>query len=135
MIERLVVLGGTGDLMGRYLLPALAALHARERLPAGFEVVGAARDELDDEQFRSWAGDWLEREAADVDPAARDAVVGALRYRRIDFGDPASVEACTAGGGPVAVYLALPPAVFSTAVSVLHRTGLPADSPVVLENR
>jgi glucose-6-phosphate 1-dehydrogenase len=133
MIDRLVVFGGTGDLMGRYLLPGLAALQARGHLPAGFELVGAARDDWDDDQFRSWAARWLEREAAAVDPAAATTLVGASRYRRVDLGDPASVTACVAGEGPVAVYLALPPAVFGIAVSALHRSGLPADSQVVLE--
>lgn len=33
MIERLVLFGATGDLAGRYLLPALAALHVSGRLP------------------------------------------------------------------------------------------------------
>jgi glucose-6-phosphate 1-dehydrogenase len=59
--------------------------------------------------------------------------VSASHYRRIDLADPASVTACLAGEGPVAVYLALPPAVFPIAVSALHRAGLPADSEVVLE--
>src|SRR5262245_49890203 len=107
--------------MGRYLLPGLAALQSRGHLPAGLELVGAARDDLDDEQFRRWAAEWLEREAAGVDPDASAAVVGAARYRPIDLGDPASVSACLAGEGPVAVYLALPPAVFPIAVSALHR--------------
>jgi glucose-6-phosphate 1-dehydrogenase len=133
VIERLVVFGGTGDLMGRYLLPGLAALHARGHLPGGFELVGAARDDWDDDRFRSWAAGWLEREAAGVDPAAAAAIVRAARYRPIDLGDPASVTACLAGEGPVAVYLALPPAVFPIAVSALHRAALPADSQVVLE--
>src|SRR5262245_65017032 len=119
--------------MGRYLLPGLAALHTRGHLPAGFELVGAARDDWDDQRFRSWAAGWLEREAAGIDPAAGAALVSASRYRRIDLGDPASVTACLAGEGPVAVYLALPPAVFPIAVSVLHRAGLPPDSQVVLE--
>jgi glucose-6-phosphate 1-dehydrogenase len=133
VIERLVVFGGTGDLMGRYLLPGLAALHARGDLPAGFELVGAARDDWDDDQFRSWAGGWLEREAAGAEPAAAAALLRASRYRRIDLGDPAGVTACLAGEGPVAVYLALPPGVFAPAVSALHRAGLPAESQVVLE--
>jgi glucose-6-phosphate 1-dehydrogenase len=133
VIERLVVFGGTGDLMGRYLLPGLAALKARGHLPAGFELVGAARDDLDDDQFRSWAARWLKREAARVDPGAAAALVRASRYRRIDLGDPASVTACLAGEGPVAVYLALPPAVFPVAVAALHGAGLPAGSQVVLE--
>jgi glucose-6-phosphate 1-dehydrogenase len=133
VIERLVVLGGTGDLMGRYLLPGLAALQAGGHLPAGFELVGAARDDWDDDEFRAWAAGWLEREAAGIDRAATAAIVGVSRYRRVDLGDPASVTACVAGVGPVAVYLALPPAVFEIAVSALHRAGLPADSQVVLE--
>jgi glucose-6-phosphate 1-dehydrogenase len=133
MISRLVVFGGTGDLMGRYLLPGLAALHAGGHLPERFELVGAAREDWDDEQFRHWAADWLKRGAADVDAAATAAIVEASRYQRIDLDDPASVTGCLSGEGPVAVYLALPPAVFPTAVSALHRAGLPADSEVVLE--
>jgi glucose-6-phosphate 1-dehydrogenase len=133
VIERLVVFGGTGDLMGRYLLPGLAALRARGHLPERFEVVGAAREDWDDEQFRNWAAGWLQREAGGVDAAATAALVRASRYERLDLADPASVTACLSGEGPVAVYLALPPAVFPVAVSALQQAGLPADSQVVLE--
>jgi glucose-6-phosphate 1-dehydrogenase len=124
-----VVFGGTGDLTGRYLLPGLAALRARGHLPDGFELVAAARDDWDDERFRGWAADWLQREAGGVDAE----LVHASRYRRVDLGDPASVADCIAGDGPVAVYLALPPAVFGIAVTALHEAGLPAESQVVLE--
>jgi glucose-6-phosphate 1-dehydrogenase len=133
VIERLVVFGGTGDLMGRYLLPGLAALRARGHLPERFEVVGAAREDWDHEHFRSWAADWLRREAGGVDAAATAALVSASRYERLDLADPAGVTACMAGEGPVAVYLALPPAVFPIAVTALRRAGIPADSQVVLE--
>ncbi|HEY2656041.1 MAG TPA: glucose-6-phosphate dehydrogenase [Solirubrobacteraceae bacterium] len=133
MIDRLVIFGGTGDLTGRYLLPALAALRARGHLPEGFELVGASREDWSDEQFRSWAAGWLAREAPDLAADATKTVVGSSRYRRLDLADPASVGACLAGEGPVAVYLALPPAVFPTAVSALHGARLPADSQVVLE--
>jgi glucose-6-phosphate 1-dehydrogenase len=133
VIARLVVLGGTGDLMGRYLLPGLAALLAGGHLRDGFELVGAARDGWDDEQFRAWAADWLQGEAAEIDPAATATLLRAAHYRQIDLGDQASVAACLAGEGPVAVYLALPPAVFGTAVSAVHGAGLPPESQVVLE--
>jgi glucose-6-phosphate 1-dehydrogenase len=133
MINRLVVFGGTGDLTGRYLLPGLAALLSSGRLPEGFELVAASREDWDDERFRTWAVDWLEREATDVDADAIAALVSSSRYQRLDFADPATVEACLSGDAPVAVYLALPPAVFPTAVSALHRAGLPADSQLVLE--
>jgi len=133
VIDRLVVLGGTGDLMGRYLFPALADLQARGHLPGRFELVGASREDWDDEQFRDWAAGWLKRRSTDADAAETAALIKASRYHRIDLDDPASVTACLAGEGPVAVYLALPPAVFPTAVTALHRAGLPADSQVVLE--
>jgi glucose-6-phosphate 1-dehydrogenase len=133
VIDRLVIFGGTGDLTGRYLFPALAALQAGGHLPDGFQVVGASPSDWDDEQFRAWAADWLRREAGDVDPAAVAAVVEAARYERLDFADPTTVAACLAGEGPVAVYLALPPAVFPAAISALRQVGLPAESQVVFE--
>jgi glucose-6-phosphate 1-dehydrogenase len=131
LIRRLVVFGGTGDLMGRYLLPGLAALQARGHLPERFELVGAGRQDWDDERFRNWAADWLRRR--DADGAAAAALVGASGYRQLDLDDPPSVAAAVSGDGPVAVYLALPPSVFPSAVSALHRAGLPAESEVVLE--
>ena len=127
MIDRLVIFGGTGDLTGRFLLPALAALLARGDLSDRFELVGASRQDWDDEQYRSWAADWLERAGAST------ALLGSSRYRQLDLADPVSVEACLAGEGPVAVYLALPPAVFPAAVAALKQAGLPAESQVVFE--
>src|SRR5262249_22005864 len=133
VIERLVVFGATGDLMGRYLLPGLAALEAGGHLPERFELVATGRYDWDDAQFRDWAAGWLDRRTSGEEAAASAALLGATRYRRIDLDDPATVAACLAGEGPVAVYLALPPAVFAPAVTALYRAGLPADSEVVLE--
>ncbi|HKN93085.1 MAG TPA: glucose-6-phosphate dehydrogenase [Thermoleophilaceae bacterium] len=133
MIERLVIFGGSGDLTGRFLFPALAALRARGHLPERFEVVGASRQDMDDEQYRNWAAGWLEREAAGVDSGATTALVSSSRHARLDLSDPASVAACIAGEGPVAVYLALPPGVFPMAAEALHQAGLPAESQVVFE--
>jgi glucose-6-phosphate 1-dehydrogenase len=128
VIKRLVVFGGTGDLMGRYLLPGLAALQARGQLPDGFEVVGGSREDLDDEQYRSWAADWLKDKSDGVEP-----LLEALRYHRLDLNAEDGAAPFVAGDDPVAVYLALPPAVFPAAVSALYRAGLPHDSRVVLE--
>jgi glucose-6-phosphate 1-dehydrogenase len=133
VIDRLVIFGGAGDLTGRYLLPGLAALRARGYLSERFELVGASREDWDDAQFRQWAAGWLQREVSGLDAGAITTLISSSRYQRLDLADPASVTACLAGKGPVAVYLALPPAVFPTAVTALHRAGLPADSQLVLE--
>jgi glucose-6-phosphate 1-dehydrogenase len=133
MINRLVIFGATGDLTARYLLPGIAALRAAGRLPKGFRLTGAGREDWDDETFRDWASEQLGRHADDIAPAERAAVVSASSYRRADVADTDSVAAAVAGEGPVAAYLALPPFVFPAAVSSLHEAGLPDGSRIVLE--
>lgn len=133
MISRLVIFGGTGDLSGRYLLPGLAALRAAGRLDDGFGVVCADRKDRDEADFASWVEAQLDRHAGEVPADARNAIIAAARFRRADIGDPGTVAAAVAGDGPVAVYLALPPALFPTAVQTLDRVGLPPGSTIVLE--
>ncbi|MBQ1089406.1 glucose-6-phosphate dehydrogenase [Streptomyces sp. B93] len=133
MIDRLAVFGATGDLTARFLLPALAALRAEGNLREHFQVTGASREDWDDDRYREWVTDQLDRHGGDHPPDARAAVAAATRYRRADVSDPADVAAAVAGDGPVAVYLALPPALFPAAVTALHRAGLPQGSRIVLE--
>src|SRR5829696_3420807 len=40
VVERIVIFGATGDLTGRYLIPALARLYEAGRLPSGIKVTG-----------------------------------------------------------------------------------------------
>ncbi|MFI5614068.1 glucose-6-phosphate dehydrogenase [Amycolatopsis sp. NPDC051903] len=133
MIERLVIFGATGDLTARYLLPGLAALRAAGHLGEGFRLIGAGRHDWDTGEFRRWAADQLTRHAEKLPLSAREAVVAASQYRRTDVMDPAGVAAVVAGHGPVAAYLALPPAVFPAAVSALSGADLPPGSRIVLE--
>ncbi|MGI5220747.1 glucose-6-phosphate dehydrogenase [Nocardia sp. CA-290969] len=133
MIRRLVVFGGTGDLAGRYLLPGLAALHEAGRLDADFEIVCADRKGRGPDQFRAWAQTQLEQHAADTPAGSRQAITDSARYRRADIGDPAQVAETIAGAGPVAVYLALPPSLFPTAIRTLRTAHLPPGSRIVLE--
>jgi len=56
MIRQLVVFGASGDLTGRYLLPAVARLHAAEEaLPEPLAIIGVDREDWDDESFRRHA--------------------------------------------------------------------------------
>ena len=48
----LVVFGATGDLAHRKLYPALASLAGRRQLPRRFAVIGNARTQMDDDDFR-----------------------------------------------------------------------------------
>jgi glucose-6-phosphate 1-dehydrogenase len=140
MIQKMVLFGATGDLAGRFLLPALAELFDEGKLSAEFTVVGAARNDLTDEEFRKQAAQRLEQHAAkDVSADARKSLLESLRYSRVDLNDPASVaEAVHAAGNgsnnePVAAYLALPTSVFPAAVAALGKVKLPEGSRIALE--
>ncbi|MEV0720081.1 glucose-6-phosphate dehydrogenase [Asanoa sp. NPDC050611] len=133
MIQQLAILGGTGDLTARYLLPGLAALRAVGELGDGFRLVAVGREDWTDDAFRQWAADALDQHAPDAPASAKRAVVTASRYQQANVTDPASMSAVVADGQPVAAYLALPPSLFPAAVSALHAAGTAAGSTVVLE--
>lgn len=142
MIGRLVVFGATGDLTGRFLLPALAQLSAAGQLPRGFRVIGASRARWDDDAFRANAGDQLEQHAHDVPADLREALVEGLHYRPVDVTDRASVVAvlrAATGDGeeakvPVVAYLALPTALIPPTITAFGEAGLPAGSRIAVEN-
>jgi glucose-6-phosphate 1-dehydrogenase len=133
MINRLVIVGATGDLNARYLLPALAALRAAGHIDDRFELTCADRKDQTTEEFRSWAAAELDRHGRAAPADARKAIAEAVRYRQADATDADDVASLIAGDGPVAGYLALPPVVFPGAITALHRAGLPPDSRIVLE--
>jgi glucose-6-phosphate 1-dehydrogenase len=76
----------------------------------------------------------LDEHGADVPARAREALVCSLRYQAVDVTDPEQVASVVAPGrGPLAAYLALPPALFRATVTPLVSAGLPAGSRVILE--
>jgi glucose-6-phosphate 1-dehydrogenase len=133
MIDRLTILGATGDLTARYLLPGLAALYSAGHISDGFELTGASREDWTTEQFRDWATNQLDRHANSLPQTAREAIAASAHYRKVDVADADDVAATVDGHGPTAIYLALPPALFPIAVSALHRGGFPPGSRIVLE--
>ncbi|WP_263657412.1 glucose-6-phosphate dehydrogenase [Nonomuraea gerenzanensis] len=133
MINRLAVFGATGDLNARYLLPALAALRADGRLGDRFELTCVDRAGWSEEEFRRWAAEQLDLHGAAAPAEARKSVAESVRYLRADATSAADVGPAVAGDGPVAVYLALPPAVFPGTVTALRDAGLPGGSRIVLE--
>ena len=131
---RVMILGATGDLTGRYLLPALAELLDAGCMPSDVEIVGVARDAWDDHRFRTHALERLERHAPALSRAARHGLAERLSYVAGDVTDAQTVlEAAAGTTGAVVAYLALPPKVFAPAISALTEAGLGPGSRVVVE--
>ncbi|HZY66429.1 MAG TPA: glucose-6-phosphate dehydrogenase [Rubrobacteraceae bacterium] len=134
MIRRMIILGATGDLTFRYLLPALARLLEAGSLPDGFEVHGLGRNDQDTEAFRYSAEERLAEDAPGVPRLAHEKFIKTLHYHRADVTDPGQVKAALRGSGePVVAYLALPPALFAPAIEALKGAGLPEGSKIVVE--
>ena len=83
----MVLFGATGDLSQRKLLPSLFNLARNRLLPMGFMLVGAAMDDLTEEQFRDRAADSIRRHSRTqpVDEDTLDAFLKDLTFVRVDF--------------------------------------------------
>jgi glucose-6-phosphate 1-dehydrogenase len=126
----IVIFGASGDLTRRKLFPALYSLALRGLLPKQFGVVGVARSEESDDEFR-------ERMKHAVQEFGRDKfhaetwnwLAGGMRYISADFADDAGqdrvVEALNeldeqrGTAGNRVYYLAVPPAAIATLVHAI----------------
>ncbi|MCY1225447.1 Glucose-6-phosphate 1-dehydrogenase [compost metagenome] len=135
-VKTLLILGASGDLTGRLLLPGLARLAARGRAD-GLTLVGAGSDPWTPEQ-------WLERvETSFADSNSQADAAGKRELKRIAGSTAYHQLDVTAGGelasllsgleAPVAVYFALPPHVSQKACEVLAPEEVPAGTRLVME--
>ena len=127
----LILLGATGDLSQRMLLPSLFALHAENLLPPGFRLVGAARSAMSDEDFRKFAGEavgkYLPRDRQNA--SRLPAFLTCLTYRRADLDDPGCFGPLRqtlgeAADKDIGVFLSIAPTLFVKAVAALKQASL-----------
>jgi glucose-6-phosphate 1-dehydrogenase len=132
----LVVFGASGDLTSRKLMPAIERLALRRLLPGGFSVVGVARTELTDDDFRERMRAAVEKLGGGGDEAAPvwAAFTGGFRFVAGDYGDPSTFDRLRqvleeldrerGTGGNRVYYLATPPSTFPVVVGALTEHGL-----------
>ena len=84
----LVIFGASGDLTSRKLMPALYSLAYRRLLPEKFAVVGAARSDEGDDEFRERMKQAVQEHARD--PFREDVwetLASGMHYATLDFAD------------------------------------------------
>ena len=130
----IVILGATGDLAQRKLVPALFNLRCKGRLPEGLNIVGFARSSHTDDEFRElmWKG---VREFGEL-AVQRDEwaeFASHLHYVGGDVGDPGSfaslkthIEELEGDASPSnrLFYLSIAPQLYEDAVRNLGDSGL-----------
>ncbi len=129
----LVVFGASGDLTARKILPALAALAEHDALPRHFAVVGVARTDWDDDDFRKVA-----RQAAEASPKWQK-LVGNFRYVAGEYGHPdtfdrlgkvlGDLDADLGTAGNRVFYLATVPDLFAVVAAALAEHGTNRPGP------
>ena len=133
MIERMILLGASGDLTSRLLIPAVAQLAEADLLPPGFTILGASNLEWSTQDFRQHIATELEKHSR-VAAATRDAVVRMLSFRPADVTQPEDVRSLLGDERPeTLVYLALPPFLFEPVLMALAECGLRTSDAVAIE--
>ena len=138
-ITTLVIFGASGDLTRRKLIPSLCSLYCKGRIPQGLRIVGVARREMSDEQFRESLYRAIEEEG-EFPPDFREWAEFASRISYV-AGDVSSAEdlgnlqgrlADLEGPAPAAAhrlyYLSLAPSLYRSAITSLGEAGMADDS-------
>jgi len=133
MIERMVLLGASGDLTSRLLLPAVAQIAEAGLLPPALAIVGASDVEWSTDDFRQHIATELDKHAP-VSAGARDAVIGRLSFQHCDVTSPGELSALIGEDRPdTLVYLALPPFLFEPVLQTLAAAKLRTTDAVAIE--
>jgi glucose-6-phosphate 1-dehydrogenase len=134
MIKTFIILGASGDLTARFLMPAIVRLHEADQLPEGFRVIGLAQDDWDTGSFRRHLERKLGATVSNMDHSSRKAVLSATDYHHADVTNRDQLSKILGKvTDPLVAYLALPPALFEPTVRTLVALQLPKGSKLVLE--
>lgn len=136
----IVIVGASGDLTRKKLIPALFSLYCNNLLPEEFTVVGFARSEKSDEEFRR---DISENLTSRYEPAPEvcDIRIGGFlkraHYFSGQYGDAEAFNRLAETFPEIRkddhnllVYLAIPPSVFSATLDSLGESGVAAEKEV-----
>ncbi len=133
-----VLIGATGDLARRKLLPGLFHLSSVGFIP-GCRIVGVSLDELDDAAFRAIARESIDEFARKASAAERAKFADSLSYVPIGAG-PAALKAAVLaaetrfdGRSERLHYLSVPPNAALAAVRMLAEASLVEGSRVIME--
>ncbi len=131
--DRLLLFGATGDLARRMLLPSLCALDADGLLPENLRIIGTARSEMDDGEFRNMAREALEKFLPAERRGSMAHFLNRLHYQGLDATTLEGYKALAEkvgpsnsedGDGGLAIFLSTAPSLFGPTIAGLEHAGL-----------
>ncbi|HSM53680.1 MAG TPA: glucose-6-phosphate dehydrogenase [Erythrobacter sp.] len=126
--DRLLLFGATGDLSQRMLLPSLCALHADELIDPDLKIIGTARSDMSDHEFRNFAREALEKYLPAERRGGLAGFLNRLSYQQLDATQLAGYdELAKKVGEPkqgLAIFLSTAPSLFEPTIKGLQHAGL-----------
>ncbi|MEO8107865.1 MAG: glucose-6-phosphate dehydrogenase, partial [Actinomycetes bacterium] len=134
--DALVLFGATGDLARKKLIPALYRMSARGDLRV--PVVGVARSDWGDAEFREHVRQVVEGSIPDAEPVVLDALIENVSlvagdYVSDDTFSRLATRLAALGSRSATHYLAIPPEMFPTVIEGLGSSGLTSTARIVVE--
>jgi glucose-6-phosphate 1-dehydrogenase len=127
----LVLFGGTGDLAWRKLMPSLFQAFRHGSLPEAGRIIGVARDDLSDDQYRALIRSRFHQVelAKQPGPEEFERFAALLHYVRVDLSQPEDYQRLAATlrerqADTVVMYLATAPSLFTVTCEQLAAAGL-----------
>ena len=131
MSFNLVLFGGTGDLSWRKLMPALFQAFRHGTLPSGGRIIGVARDDLSDQQYRELIRTRFDKVELAKRPSSEEfeRFASLLHYQRVDLSQSSAYEALKTRlnekpADTTVIYLAVSPSLFPVVCEQLGVVGL-----------
>ncbi len=132
--QDIVIVGATGDLAQRKLIPALYNLHRQKLLPAKGGIIGAAPFDWNDQRFRDLAESSVKQFSRT--PLQKTAFASfAKRLRFVPLppnGNLAAIRSATTLDRRI-VYLAVPPSAFTSLIQGIKTAGLVDGTSIIIE--
>ena len=129
----IVIVGASGDLTSRKLVPALYSLFRKGRLPPEARIVGVSRSDFSADSFRQHlAKEFREIAPKEFDAAKWEKFAPLVEYVRGDAAEPNKIQALVdwlqkrEGGGPAnrVYYLSVAPELYERIANSLATKGL-----------
>jgi glucose-6-phosphate 1-dehydrogenase len=134
--DALVLFGATGDLAKRKLFPALYHMEGRGELD--LPIVGVARSDWTDDDFKEHAGEAVRKAVERVDGDVLGRLCDRLDLVQGDYSDPATWSALKEtldnhDSETAVYYMAIPPTMFPTVAEALASVKLNQRGRIVIE--
>jgi glucose-6-phosphate 1-dehydrogenase len=132
----ILIVGASGDLTSRKLMPALYNLFLKDALPEPFRIVGCSRTELTDQSFRDRLKTFISKDD-EIDLSKWEKFASFIQYHPIQYDQRSSfvelvgrlkeLDEKSGTGGNRIIYFAIPPTLYKPTARMLGSVGLAAE--------